>query len=179
MADMQCSAFNSPEEQRAFAKRVMTPYLFPFLFAFSLANCKNVTTSLVHPPEKLSRAHKRRHGIPLSRYYTLNIEPMKKVLREEGQVESHGLEACAFGLPGALCELHRGKRIVWQISRPVLDSPTRARISKPGSRHERLCRKRATGDAVRLASFSSFLLFLCIPSNLERSPNVPSRALPG
>ena len=30
--------------------------------------------------------------MPLSRYYTLNIEPMKKVLREEGQVESHGLK---------------------------------------------------------------------------------------
>jgi hypothetical protein len=109
MADMQCAAFNSPQEQRDFAKRVMTPYLFPFLFAFSLANCKNVTTSLVDPPEKLSRAHRRRHGMPLSRYYTLNIEPMKKVLREEGKVESHGLKHALSVCRGHFANYTAGK----------------------------------------------------------------------
>jgi hypothetical protein len=109
MADMQCSVFSSSDEQRAFAQRVMTPYLFPFLFSFSLANCKNVTTSLVHPPEKLSRAHQKRHGMPLSRYYTLNIEPMKKVLREEGKVESHGLKHALSVCRGHFANYTEGK----------------------------------------------------------------------
>ena len=87
----------------------MTPYLFPFLFAFSLANCKNVTTSLVHPPEKLSRAYQRRHGMPLSRYYTLNIEPMKKVLREEGKAESHGLKHALSVCRGHFVNYTEGK----------------------------------------------------------------------
>ena len=43
MADMQCAAFNSTEEQRDFAKRVMTPYLFPFLFASLLQACLQTT----------------------------------------------------------------------------------------------------------------------------------------
>ena len=109
MVDMECSAFDSTEQQRDFARCVMTPYLFPFLFAFSLANCKNVTTSIVHPPEKLSRAHTRRHGIPLSRYYTLNIETMKKILREEGKVESHGLKHALSVCRGHFANYTEGK----------------------------------------------------------------------
>ena len=109
IADMQCVAFASTEQQQEFACCVMTPYLYPFLFAFSLANCQNVTTSLVHPPEKLSRAHTRRRGLPLSRYYTLNIEPMKKILREEGQVESHGLKHALSVCRGHFASYTEGK----------------------------------------------------------------------
>ena len=47
--------------------------------------------------------------MPLSRYYTLNIEPMKKVLREEGKVESHGLKHALSVCRGHFANYTEGK----------------------------------------------------------------------
>ena len=66
-------------------------YLYPALLAISLMHCKNTTVTSVDPPEKLSRKHKKKHSKPLSRYHVLNIEPMKKILRKEGNIEKTGI----------------------------------------------------------------------------------------
>lgn len=65
--------------------------LVPFALALSLMHCKNV--ELVRKPQnpKLARAYRRRHQEPLLTYHVLDIEPMKRVLRDEGDSECSGL----------------------------------------------------------------------------------------
>ena len=65
--------------------------LDPLLLAISFMHCKNVRLEPVDPPEKLSRKHKKKHCKPLFRYHVLNIEPMKKILRKEGNIEKTGI----------------------------------------------------------------------------------------
>jgi hypothetical protein len=59
--------------------------------AISMMHCKNVALAEVVPPAALSKARERRKGLPLLRYYELEIEPMKKVLRSEGRIAETGL----------------------------------------------------------------------------------------
>jgi hypothetical protein len=66
-------------------------YLFSALMTVSFLHCKNVDRIEVEPSEKLSRAYQRRHGRPLTRYWVLDIEPMKRVLARDGQAEQRGL----------------------------------------------------------------------------------------
>jgi hypothetical protein len=65
--------------------------IFPACLTLSFFHCKNVTVRQEQPPVALAKAHIRRHGIPLLRYHTLDIRPMQRVLRHEGQSEGHGL----------------------------------------------------------------------------------------
>ena len=64
------------------------PLHVPFL-AMSFAHCKNVTVTSIDPPEKLSRKQEKRYGIPKVRYHVLQIDPMREVLRREGEMSSH------------------------------------------------------------------------------------------
>ena len=66
-------------------------YLSPALFAVSLMHCKNVDLRPVDPPERLSRKHKSKTGRPLTRYYVLGIQPMRRVLDTEGEAQARGL----------------------------------------------------------------------------------------
>lgn len=67
-------------------------FILPAFLALSFMHCKNVDLVPNAPPAKLSRKHEKRYGQPLARYYTLEIEPMKKILRTEGQSEKTGLK---------------------------------------------------------------------------------------
>lgn len=82
----------TPEEYRILQGDVAL-ILYPCLLATSFLHCKNVTIETHEPPAKLSRAFRKRHGEPLVRFHLLNIEPMKTVLRREGQVEKLGLKS--------------------------------------------------------------------------------------
>lgn len=66
--------------------------LNPAYLALSFLHCKNIKLSPNEPPAKLSKAFQRRHGRPLLRYHTLEIEPMKKVLETEGGIGHNGLK---------------------------------------------------------------------------------------
>jgi hypothetical protein len=66
--------------------------ILPAFLATSFLHCRNVTTQEHVPPPKLSKAFQRRHGRPLIQFRTLAIEPMKEVLRREGQVQTSGLK---------------------------------------------------------------------------------------
>jgi hypothetical protein len=57
----------------------------------SFCHCKNVDRNEVKSSEKLSRSFQRRRGRPLTRYWVLDIEPMKRVLDYDGQAHQHGL----------------------------------------------------------------------------------------
>ena len=95
-------------------------HLGPALFAISLMHCKNVDLRSVDPPERLSRKHERKTGRPLTRYYVLDIEPMRSVLDREGQAQTEGPPPCTAHLPGPLQDLHRGRAAVRKAHRHVL-----------------------------------------------------------
>lgn len=69
----------------------LTVLTFPAFLAISFLHCRNVSTDEHVPSAKLNKAYLRRHGRPLVRYKTLTIEPMKQILRKQGQIESQGL----------------------------------------------------------------------------------------
>lgn len=64
----------------------------PALMAISFMHCKNIKVQPQEPSSKLSKAFQKRHGKPLLRYHTLEIEPMKKVLETEGSIGQNGLK---------------------------------------------------------------------------------------
>lgn len=66
--------------------------LMPTCLATTFMHCKNVELISNEPHAKLSRHHERKNGYPLVRYHTLNIHPMQKVLRTEGDIEHTGLK---------------------------------------------------------------------------------------
>jgi len=67
------------------------PYLMAALLTISFMHCKNVDLVEVDPPERVSQRHRRRHGFPLARYHTLNIDPMRRALARDGHADTEGL----------------------------------------------------------------------------------------
>jgi len=69
----------------------VTQFMHPFSLATSFLHCKNVSLIENVPPEKINRYHHTEHERDLVRFHTLQIEPLRKVLRHEGGVHQHGL----------------------------------------------------------------------------------------
>ena len=67
--------------------------LFPALLTISFLHCTNVGTTIVSPSDKLSAKHRRRHGLPLVRYMTLDIDPFRDLLIAEGATSGQGLRS--------------------------------------------------------------------------------------
>lgn len=66
--------------------------IYPCLLALSFLHCKNVRLIDGPFPAKLAKAYQHRHSRPMVHYKTLEITPMKEVLRHEGQSETLGLK---------------------------------------------------------------------------------------
>jgi hypothetical protein len=66
--------------------------LKPVLFALSFMHCKNVTLEAQEPDRSLNNERRKAGLKPFVRYHTINIEPMKKVLKTEGNSEVDGLK---------------------------------------------------------------------------------------
>jgi len=66
-------------------------FIYPALMTLAFMHCKNVSASQEVPPDRLSRAHERRHGRPLTRYHVLDIQPMRRILDTEGEAQTQGL----------------------------------------------------------------------------------------
>lgn len=62
------------------------------LMAISLSHCKNVELTTVEPDPKRQRSARKHGRPPLNTYHVLDINPMRKVLREEGRSEEVGLQ---------------------------------------------------------------------------------------
>lgn len=58
------------------------------IMALNFLHCKNVSLNENNIPEKLVKARKKRNKPFLQRYYTLEIEPIRKVLNEAGATET-------------------------------------------------------------------------------------------
>ena len=65
---------------------------FSATFTFCFMNCKNVTVQPHDPDPAINRERRKAQLKPFVRYHTINIDPMKQVLRTEGGVESNGLK---------------------------------------------------------------------------------------
>lgn len=74
------------------SRKILTSCLQVPLLTHSFMHCKNVKVKSNDPPQALSKAFQRRHGRPLVRYHTLEIQPMKKVLETEGEIGHNGLK---------------------------------------------------------------------------------------
>lgn len=78
------------ESPNIFWEIFSTHYGIPLL-ATSFLHCKNVTVQSTEPSLKLQKARERRGKLPLFTFKTLEIKPMTKILREEGESETKGL----------------------------------------------------------------------------------------
>src|SRR5262245_37452556 len=63
-----------------------------FSIASSFMSCKNVQLIENQAPRHERRQRERECNPPLTKYYTLEIEPMKKILRTEGKSKEVGLK---------------------------------------------------------------------------------------
>jgi hypothetical protein len=66
--------------------------VIPIVMSLMLLNCKNVVVEGKSPEgERKLDSVRKRHGLkPFLRYHTIAIEPMKKVLRAQGHIETDG-----------------------------------------------------------------------------------------
>lgn len=79
-------------DEAAGLKDMFFDSVFPGILALSFMNCRNVTLEAVEPDRRINR-ERRKHGLkPFLRYHTINIEPMKRVLKTEGNIETEGLK---------------------------------------------------------------------------------------
>jgi hypothetical protein len=62
------------------------------LLALSFMHCSNVVVRDNQPKERHSKLHQKRFSVPLVTYKTLEIEPMKRVLRHEGSSDTKGIQ---------------------------------------------------------------------------------------
>lgn len=60
----------------------------PLWLAVSFTHCKNVVLEENEPPDKVSKKHQRRHGAPLTKYYTLEIGPIQAATQVNGSRDS-------------------------------------------------------------------------------------------
>lgn len=81
----------------------------PFLLAISFMHCKNVTVEQVTPDAPVSKIYHKKHGRPLEKYHILNIEPMRKVLRTEGNSQKTGLKQALHICRGHFKDFSKGK----------------------------------------------------------------------
>lgn len=73
------------------ARTIGVSSLFDAMLSFCFMNCKNVTVSPVDPNPAVNRERRKAGLKPFLRYHTININPMKEVLRTEGNIEANGL----------------------------------------------------------------------------------------
>ena len=67
-------------------------FVSPALMAISFMHCKNVRVVDQTPPAKASKIHQRKHGHGLTKYKTLEIDPMRETLRGKGRIGEVGLK---------------------------------------------------------------------------------------
>ena len=81
----------------------------PAYLALSFMHCKNVTIKAERPPDLLARKHYKKKRATMHKYYTLNIEPMKKVLKYEGEAGKNGLKKALHICRGHFKDYRDGK----------------------------------------------------------------------
>jgi hypothetical protein len=87
------------------------------VYAMQFMNCKGTTLAPIDPDPTINRERRKAGLKPFLRYHTINIEPMKTVLRAEGGIETNGLEKALH-----ICRGHFKTYATSYMGRP-LDKP--------------------------------------------------------
>lgn len=82
---------NSTEYNQLLAEHCMSVLSIPLL-TISFMHCKNVITYSNKLSVKLQKSRERKSKLPLVDFKTLEIKPMVKILKEEGESETKGLK---------------------------------------------------------------------------------------
>lgn len=102
ITDLLRTHLESTDPDVHFAASQFNASLFhPYLLATSFMHCKNVARIENVPPEKINARRIKEGKQPLVKYYTLQIEPMREVLKREG-----GSEACGLKRALHICRGH-------------------------------------------------------------------------
>jgi hypothetical protein len=98
-------------------------WLHPALLAVSFLHCKNVKVIDQETPAPLAKKYHARTGIWPTRFHTLEIEPLKQILKTQGNVQANGLAKAIHICRGHFKDYREGrglfgkyKQIVWQPS---------------------------------------------------------------
>jgi hypothetical protein len=112
----------APESLNEIMKSYIT-WFNPIFLAVSFLHCKNVTLIDNHVPASLAKKQARASGIAPCRYKTLVIEPLKAILRGEGQSGEVGLPKALHICRGHFRDYREGRglfgkyhQLVWQPS---------------------------------------------------------------
>lgn len=103
-APFVCLPFNA-----SITEAVSSQFFFVPFLTLSFLHCKNIQCVEVRPPEKLNKARVRRGKQPLVSHYTLEITPMREILRVEGQSQSLGLQRALHLCRGHFADYTHGK----------------------------------------------------------------------
>jgi hypothetical protein len=80
------------EEETEWLEQDSRIFAGPVTLAWSFMSCKSVAVQVVNPDLQRNRERRKAGLKPFLRYHTINIEPMKTILRTEGNIETVGLK---------------------------------------------------------------------------------------
>jgi hypothetical protein len=91
--------------------QAMVHYFYPALLTISFLHCKNVTLQqqLSSPPRSKKAKKHSKPASPRITYHILDIEPMKRVLKTEGNIEQNGLKKALHICRGHFANYESGK----------------------------------------------------------------------
>lgn len=81
-----------PSSEQSLEALITSSWVMPMALAVCFMNCNNIALTENNPPIKPSRKHLKRYGRPLTKYYTLDIEPMKQKSISKDDPEADGLQ---------------------------------------------------------------------------------------
>ena len=84
--------------------------LAPALLAMTFMHCKNVLTVDNHPDKNINRERKKCGLRPFIKYQTIDIQPMTKLLKTEGQLETNGIKKAFHICNGHFATLTRNNK---------------------------------------------------------------------
>src|SRR5215467_9061314 len=99
--------------------RSFITWTHPALLAISFMHCKNVTVLDESVPKPLAKKYHARTGNWPVRYKTLVIEPLRQILRREGQSEKLGLKRALHICRGHFRDYRQGKGLFGKLHQLV------------------------------------------------------------
>lgn len=91
--------------------------LKPLLLALSFLHCRNVSRTPVYPSHKLNKKRQSRNLPPQNKFYTLDIEPMRKIIQQA--LDEHRGKKGASGIEMAMHRV-RGHFKTYTPEKPLL-----------------------------------------------------------
>jgi hypothetical protein len=99
--------FDIPDEELDTWKSMARIYCDPALLAICFMHCKNVQR-VEHDPHKKATQKRNRHSCRV-KHYTLQIDPMRKILETEGGINENGLKKALHICRGHFKDFSQGK----------------------------------------------------------------------